>query len=172
MKALVTGGAGFIGSNLIKRLVKEGCQVVSLDNYSTGDKRNHVEGVKYIEGDIETIEYIKGDYEICFHLAAQSRVQPSFDDPTETLRANVVGTSAVMEWSKANDCQVIYAGSASKHNDPTDSPYAMYKFLGEEILRLYRNSFDGHNQICRFYNAYGPNESLDIKNGNVIGIWR
>ena len=62
MKALVTGGAGFIGSNLIKRLVKEGCQVVSLDNYSTGDKRNHVEGVKYIEGDIETIEYIKGDY--------------------------------------------------------------------------------------------------------------
>jgi len=172
MKALVTGGAGFIGSNLVKRLVKEGCEVVSLDNYSTGTKDNHIEGVTYVEGDIETIEYIKGDYEICFHLAAQSRVQPSFDDPTETLRANVVGTSAVMEWSKVNDCQVIYAGSSSKHKDPTDSPYAMYKFLGEEILRLYRNSFDGHNQICRFYNAYGPNESLDIKNGNVIGIWR
>ena len=70
MKALVTGGAGFIGSNLIQRLVKEGCEVVSMDNYSTGTKDNHIDGVTYVEGDIETIEYIKGDYEICFHLAA------------------------------------------------------------------------------------------------------
>lgn len=80
MKILVTGGVGFIGMNLIKRLVSEGHRVVSLDDYSTGNKSNHIEGVKYINGDIETIEYLKGDYDLCYHLAAQSRVQPSFDE--------------------------------------------------------------------------------------------
>ena len=173
MKILVTGGAGFIGTNLIKRLVDEGHKVLSLDDYSTGDKKNHVEGVKYINCDIEQIEYIKGkDIDLCYHLAAQSRVQPSFDDPTECLRVNVNGTQKVMEWADNWDVRVVYAGSSSKHHDPTDSPYAMYKYLGEEVCKLYKNSFDVDVQIARFYNVYGPSESLDEKNGNVIGIWR
>ena len=84
MKILVTGGAGFIGSTLIKRLKNEGNNIVSLDDYSTGTKENEIEGVKYINVDIEQIEYIKGkDIDLCFHLGAVSRVQPSFDDPTE-----------------------------------------------------------------------------------------
>jgi len=173
VKILVTGGAGFIGSNLIKKLVSEGHRVVSLDNYSTGDKKNHIEGVKYINCDIEQIEYIKGkDIDLCFHLAAQSRVQPSFDDPTETFRVNVNGTEKVMEWADNWDIKVIYAGSSSKHHDPTDSPYAMYKYLGEEVCKLYKKSFNVDIQIARFYNVYGPGESLDEKFGNVIGIWR
>ena len=173
MKILVTGGAGFIGTNLIKRLVDEGHQVLSLDDYSTGTKGNHIQGVKYINCDIEQIEYIKGkDIDLCYHLAAQSRVQPSFDDPTECLRVNVNGTQKVMEWVGNWDIRVVYAGSSSKHHDPTDSPYAMYKYLGEEVCKLYKNSFDVDVQIARFYNVYGPSESLDEKNGNVIGIWR
>ena len=68
MKILVTGGAGFIGTNLIKQLVKEGNEVVSLDNYDSGLKENHVDGCKYLEGDISTIEYIKGDFDVCYHL--------------------------------------------------------------------------------------------------------
>ena len=173
MKILVTGGAGFIGSNLIKKLVSEGHRVVSLDNYSTGDKKNHIEGVKYINCDIEQIEYIKGkDIDLCFHLAAQSRVQPSFDDPTECLRVNVNGTEKVMEWADNWDIKVIYAGSSSKHHDPTDSPYAMYKYLGEEVCKLYKKTYDVNVEICRFYNVYGDGESLDLQNGNVIGIWR
>lgn len=172
MKILVTGGAGFIGSNLIKRLVTEGHRVVSLDDYSTGDVLNQVEGVKYINGDIETIEYLAGDYDLCYHIAAQARVQPSFDDPTESFRVNVNGTRAVCDWAKNNNVKVIYAGSSSKHHDPTDSPYAMYKYLGEEVCKLYRKSFDVDIQIARFYNVYGPGESLDEKFGNVIGIWR
>ena len=64
------------------------------------------------------------------------------------------------------------AGSSSKHHDPTDSPYAMYKYLGEEVCKLYKNSFDVDVRIARFYNVYGPGESLDEKYGNVIGIWR
>ena len=172
MKILVTGGAGFIGTNLIKRLVSEGHRVVSLDDYSTGTKSNNIEGVKYINGDIETIEYLTGDYDLCYHLAAQSRVQPSFYDPTESFRINVNGTRAVCDWAKNNNVKVIYAGSSSRHHNPTDSPYAMYKYLGEEICKLYRNSFDVDVQIARFYNVYGPGESLDLIHGNVIGIWR
>ena len=172
MKILVTGGAGFIGSNLIKRLKDDGHHVVVLDDYSTGDKKNHVEGVKYINCDIEQLEYIKGDYDLCFHLAAQSRVQPSFDDPTECLRVNVKGTETVMEWARHNNIKVVYAGSSSKHHDPSDSPYAMYKYLGEEVCKLYKKTYNVNVEICRFYNVYGPGESLDLENGNVIGIWR
>ena len=95
MKILVTGGAGFIGSNLVKRLLNEGHEVQSLDNYSTGTVENEVEGCKYWHGDISTIDSIDKDYDLIFHLAAQSRVQPSFKNPTETFRINVKGTEDV-----------------------------------------------------------------------------
>lgn len=172
MKILVTGGAGFIGTNLIKRLVDEGHQVLSLDDYSTGTKGNHIQGVTYWRGDIETIEFLDGKFDLCYHIAAQSRVQPSFEEPTECFRVNVKGTQAVMEWARAKNVKVIYAGSSSKHHDPSDSPYAMYKYLGEEVCKLYKKSYNVDVQIARFYNVYGPSESLDEKNGNVIGIWR
>ena len=67
--------------------------------------------------------------------------------------------------------KVIYAGSSSKHHDPSDSPYAMYKFLGEQVCKLYKKSFDVNVEISRFYNVYGPGENIDKKFGNVIGIW-
>ena len=172
MKILVTGGAGCIGTNLIKRLVNEGHQVLSLDDYSTGTKGNHIQGVTYWRGDIETIEFLNGKFDLCYHIAAQSRVQPSFEEPTECFRVNVKGTQAVMEWARAKNVKVIYAGSSSKHHDPSDSPYAMYKYLGEEVCKLYKKSYNVDVQIARFYNVYGPSESLDEKNGNVIGIWR
>ena len=171
-KVLVTGGVGFIGANLIKELIKKGVEVVSIDNYSTGNKHNEVEGVKYLDNDIEEIFSIKEkNFDLCFHLAAQSRVQPSFDNPLESVRVNVTGTTKVMEWAKINNIKVVYAGSSSKHHDPSDSPYAMTKFLGEEICKLYKKSFSVNVEICRFYNVYGPGENVDEKFGNVIGIW-
>jgi UDP-glucose 4-epimerase len=169
---LVTGGAGFIGSNLIKKLIEEGCNVTSLDNYSSGTIENEVKEAKYITDDIENIVKLKMRFDVCFHLAAQSRVQPSFDDPQESVRANVTGTTRVMEWARSNNVKVIYAGSSSKHHDPSDSPYAMTKFLGEEICKLYKKSFNVNVEIARFYNVYGPIEPVDEKFGNVIGIWR
>lgn len=172
MKILVTGGAGFIGTNLVEHLKWDGHEVVVLDNYSTGNKCNHIEGVKYIEGDIEMVEYINNHFDLIYHLAAQSRVQPSFENPTETFRVNVKGTESVMELAKAKGTKVVYAGSSSKHHDPTDSPYAQYKFLGEEVCKLYKKTYDVNVEICRFYNAYGTYEPLDIKNGNVLGVWR
>ena len=172
-KALVTGGAGFIGTNLIKSLIDHNIKVVSLDNYSTGHKLNEIKGVKYFNLDIEEIENVNDtNFDICFHLAAQSRVQPSFDNPQESIRVNVLGTTKLMEWSKKNNIKVIYAGSSSKHHDPADSPYAMSKFLGEEICKLYKTSFNVNVEIARFYNVYGPFEPLDEKFGNVIGIWQ
>ena len=172
-KILVTGGAGFIGTNLIKELKTKDYDVVSIDNYSTGSKENHLKGVNYIDIDIEDILKIKiKDFDMCYHLAAQSRVQPSFNDPQESIRVNVSGTTRVMEWAKINNVKVIYAGSSSKHHDPSDSPYAMTKFLGEEICKLYKKSFNVNVEIARFYNVYGPAEPLDEKFGNVIGIWR
>ena len=171
-KILVTGGAGFIGSNLIKRLVSEGHRVVSLDDYSTGDRSTHIEGVKYINADIETIEYLKGQYDVCYHLAALSRIQPSFDDPTECFRVNVKGTESVLEWARHNNIKVVYAGSSSKHHNPADSPYAMYKYLGEEVCKLYKQTFNVDVEICRFYNVYGPGETTDGDYAALLGIWR
>ena len=170
MKILVTGGAGFIGSNLIKRLLDEGHKVHSLDDYSTGNIK--VEGCEYFKGDIEEIDTIHTDYDLIFHLAAQSRVQPSFENPSETFRVNVKGTEAVCKFALDIGAKVVYAGSSSKHHNPATSPYAMYKFLGEGICKLYKESFNLEVEICRFYNVYGPGEALDEVNGNVIGIWR
>lgn len=172
LKILVTGGVGFIGSNLIKELKNRDFDVVSLDNYSTGSKKNEIPGVEYIKDDITNISKFGEDFDFCFHLAAQSRVQPSFKDPEESLRVNTLGTSKVMHWAYKNKVKVIYAGSSSKHHDPSDSPYAMYKFLGEEICKLYKKSFNVNVEIARFYNVYGPGENIDEKFGNVIGIWR
>ena len=170
MKILVTGGAGFIGSNLIKRLLNEGHKVHSLDDYSTGNIK--IKGCEYFEGDIEEIDTIHTDYDLIFHLAAQSRVQPSFENPSETFRVNVKGTEAVCKFALDIGARIVYAGSSSKHHNPATSPYAMYKFLGEGICKLYKESFNLEIEICRFYNVYGPGEALDEVNGNVIGIWR
>ena len=166
MKILVTGGAGFIGSNLVKRLLNEGHEVQSLDNYSTGTVENEVEGCKYWHGDISTIDSIDKDYDLIFHLAAQSRVQPSFKNPTETFRINVKGTEDVCIFAHHIGAKVIYAGSSSKHHNPATSPYAMYKYLGEGVCKLYKESFNLEVEICRFYNVYGPGEALDEVNGN------
>ena len=171
-KVLVTGGAGFIGSNLLKSLTEYNHKLFSLDNYSTGQKKNEINGVEYIEDDIINIENIINKFDICFHLAAQSRVQPSFKNPEESFLVNAFGTSKVMEWARINNTKIIYAGSSSKHHNPSDSPYAMYKFLGEEICKLYRKSFNVNVEIARFYNVYGPGENIDEVYGNVIGIWR
>lgn len=171
-RILVTGGAGFIGTNLIKELKNQDYDVVSIDNYSTGSKTNHIKGVNYIDIDIEDISIIsESNFDYCFHLAAQSRVQPSFENPQESLRVNASGTIKVLEWVRHNQIKLVYAGSSSKHHNPSDSPYATTKYLGEELCKLYKKSYNVDVEIARFYNVYGPGENIDEKFGNVIGIW-
>ena len=173
MKILVTGGAGFIGTNLIKKLLSEGHKVVSLDDYETGTQENEVEGATYIMGDIDSLTYWKGEgFDLCYHLAALSRIQPSFEDPTETFRVNTQGSQVVAEWARHNNVKVIYAGSSSRWHDPMKSPYAAFKHMGEEIFKLYKKVYNLDVEIARFYNVYGPNEIVDGDWAAVIGIWR
>jgi UDP-glucose 4-epimerase len=172
MKILVTGGAGFIGTNLIKRLLSEGHNVVSIDNYDSGLLSNHVEGCNYHSGDIESVDLMDKDFDLIYHLAGLSRIQPSFKNPTETFRVNTIGTEKVCSFAKDIKAKLIYAGSSSRWHDPYQSPYACFKHLGEEICKMYRKVYDMDIEIVRFYNVYGPNEIVHGDWAAVIGIWR
>jgi UDP-glucose 4-epimerase len=173
MKILVTGGAGFIGTNLIKKLLTLGHRVVSIDNYDSGMSANHQDGAKYIRGDIGNIRsLVTGNFDLCFHLAALSRIQPSFTTPSETFRVNAHGTEAVCEWARIHNIKTIYAGSSSRWHNPYRSPYALYKHLGEEVCKLYRTVYNINIEIARFYNVYGPYEIVDGDWAAVVGIWR
>ena len=172
-KILVTGGAGFVGSNLIKHLLKSGDYVIhSLDNYDSGRRENEVPGCVYHSGDIESVHLMDKDFDLIYHLAGLSRIQPSFKIPGETFRVNTVGTQEVCEFAKKIGAKLVYAGSSSRWHNPYQSPYACYKHLGEEICKMFRMVYEMDIEIVRFYNVYGPNEIVDGDWAAVIGIWR
>ena len=172
MRALVTGGAGFVGTNLIKRLLKDEYEVVSFDNYSTGFKDNRQKGCTYFDVDItEKFDDWKEEFDVIFHLAALARIQPSIKNPSETIKNNFDGTLNVLEYARKKNTTVIYAGSSSKHHGLYGSPYAWSKYGGEELCKLYSEIYGLNTTICRFYNVYG---SYHIRNGTyatVIGIF-
>jgi UDP-glucose 4-epimerase len=173
MNIIVTGGVGFVGTNLVKRLKEDGHKVIVIDDYSIGTVDNQIEGVRYLPMNVEQIDFIKGDeVDLCFHLAALSRIQPSFETPSEFFRVNVSGTEAVCEWARKWNVKVVYSGSSSQWHDPFQSPYAMYKKLGEDVCKMYRKVFGSNIEIARFYNVYGPHEITEGKWAAVIGAWR
>jgi UDP-glucose 4-epimerase len=112
------------------------------------------------------------DFDLIYHLAALSRIQPSFENPSEFFRVNVIGTEAVCEWARELNIRVVYSGSSSRWHDPFQSPYAMYKKLGEDVCKMYKKVFGSKIEITRFYNVYGPNEITEGKWAAVIGLWR
>ena len=174
MKTLVTGGAGFIGTNLIKRLLKDGHSVVSLDNYSTGKKENHQKGCNYWTYDL-TDKYCPvlevDEYEVIFHLAALPRIQPSFDNPKSTFNSNVISTLTILERARRTMTPVVYAGSSSVHGNKYANPYTCTKWLGEEVCNMYSNVYELPVTICRFYNVYGHHQASDGAYCNVLGIF-
>ena len=175
MRALVTGGVGFVGTNLIKRLLSEGYEVISVDNYSTGKKENEIVGCTYISLDINTFQYMDtktlGDIDVIFHLAALARIQPSIVKPLESLNANVNGTMNVLEWARRANIPVIYAGSSSFHHGLYKSPYAWSKHAGEQLCKLYSDVYSVPTSICRFYNVYGPYQLEEGEYSTVLGIF-
>lgn len=172
MRILVTGGAGFIGMNLIKKLLKNNHTVTSLDNYSTGFKSNEIKGCNYLIGDVNSIDLVGKNFNLCYHLAALPRIQPSFLNPKETFTSNTEGSLKVAEWAKKHNIKVIYSGSSSRWHNPYQSPYACFKHIGEEIFKLYKKVYDLDVEIARFYNVYGPGEIIDGDWAAVIGKWR
>ena len=172
MRALVTGGAGFVGTNLIKRLLQEGHQVVSIDNYNTGLRTNHIEGCEYLEYDIRTINsynFIKPEF--VFHMAAIARIQPSFQKPQEYFEVNALGTMKLVDWCAKAEVPIVYAGSSSKHSGKYKNPYTFSKDIGEEIIQLYQNHYALEATITRFYNVYGPYQLLEGGYTTLIGRW-
>ena len=171
MKVLVTGGAGFVGTNLIKRLLKDGHDVQSLDNYSTGLKSNEVDGCRYWEGDIQNIWSMDNDFDIVYHMAAIARIQPSFERPEDYIDTNFNGTYEVVKYCLKNNIPLIYAGSSSKHSGRFKNPYTFSKDLGEDIIQLYQKHFGLKASITRFYNVYGPHQLTDGGYTTLIGRW-
>jgi UDP-glucose 4-epimerase len=182
---LVTGGAGFVGTNLIKRLLRDGHDVVSVDNYSTGFKENHQEGCQYHDFDLSSShtlgiyvdhgsypQWRAGEYDVIYHLAALARIQPSLENPHKALFNNFVSTLNILEYARQNDIRFVYAGSSSKHHGLYGSPYAWSKFSGEELCKLYSNVYNVPTSICRFYNVYGTHQLVNGPYCTVIGIFQ
>ena len=172
---LVTGGCGFVGYNLTKRLLLQGVQVDVIDNLSIGSEAKNVTeiGARFLGGDVRAMKNIPPkNYDFIFHMAALSRIQPSFKNPHSTFTNNVEGTKEVVEYCLQNDCKLIYAGSSSRHHNPLLSPYALTKHVGEEWIKMYKNVYGLKAEIIRFYNVYGPGELVDSHMAAVIGLWR
>jgi len=173
---LVTGGAGFIGMHLCRSLLQAGNRVISLDNYFTGLKENHVEGVEYFEGstkDVSAIISVKPD--LVFHLGEYSRTEESFNDFEVVWDSNIVGTHAVLEFCRTHNAKIVYAGSSTKFADEgagrDQSPYAWTKATNTDQVRNYGAWFNLPYAITYFYNVYGPGE-LATKYGTVIAIFK
>ena len=175
MKILVTGGAGFIGSNLIKHLLNKGHEVISLDNYSTGLRKNHIDGCTYYTNSIHNItgyddKFMK-NMDVVYHMAAIARIQPSFSRPEEYIDVNFDGTYEVVKYCIKNNTPLIYAGSSSKHSGRYKNPYTFSKDLGEDIIKLYQTHFGLEATITRFYNVYGPYQLTEGGYTTLIGRW-
>lgn len=177
---LVTGGAGFIGSHLCEALIKEGNKVISLDNYFTGKKENHIDGVKYIEGHSKDIkELVKDPIDIVYHLGEYSRVAASIDEPDLVIDMNIVGTAAVLDFCKKNNSKLIYAGSSTKFSETRKdgiigknlSPYTWTKATNTDLVKNYGEWYGLNYAIVYFYNVYGPRE-LSGKYGTVVEIFK
>jgi len=177
MNVLVTGGVGFIGTNLIQRLLDDGHKVVSLDNYSNGKEENEIENknVTYYNVDIRDcmdFDFFMDKPDVIYHLAALPRIQPSFEFPELTFETNVLGTVNLMSWAKEKNCPVIYAGSSSSNGDVYANPYTFTKYQGEEIVKMYNRIYGVPASICRFYNVYGPHQLTDGEYCTVVGIFQ
>ncbi len=176
MKCVVTGGAGFIGSNITKKLVENGEQVKIIDNLSSGNKekiKSLGKKVDFVKGDVLDKEFLEKEfkgYDIVFHEAAIVSVQGSIDDPGPTFKVNICGTRNVLDAALKNKCKVIFASSSSVYGPPKRlpvkenaklnpmSPYAESKLQGEKLCNLY---FAKHKQKIvnlRYFNVYGPGQ--------------
>ncbi|MFC1454926.1 NAD-dependent epimerase/dehydratase family protein [Candidatus Undinarchaeota archaeon] len=181
-KVLVTGGAGFIGSHLVEELTKEN-DVTVVDNLYTGKKENIPDGVNFIEADISdssSLEVLEKQ-DMIFHLAAQTSVLRSVEDPRTDFKYNVLGTLNVLELAKKWKCKIVYSSSCAVYGDairePVDeehplhpkAPYAATKLAAEKLIEAYSHSYGIKAACLRFFNVYGPRQSGDY--AGVVSIF-
>jgi UDP-glucose 4-epimerase len=179
---IVTGGAGFVGSNLISLLIKKtSFTIISIDNYSTGKKKNHIKNrrINYLRSDTKNIAKILKSYSnnihSLFHFGEFSRIYQSFLNMEACIDSNTIGTNAVFNFCLLNKIKLIYsATSASLGNNGKDknlSPYAFTKAKNLEMLENLKEWFKFKFEIIYFYNVYGPKQIKTGKMATVIGIF-
>lgn len=175
--AVVTGGAGFIGSHLTRALLEDGYEVRIVDNLSGGRREHIPEGVRFFEQDVNdtvALASIMAGATFVFHLAALPRVQYSIERPIETNRANVDGTVSMLKAAQEADVKrVIYSASSSAYGDQTvmplvedmpanpKSPYGLQKYIGELYCRLFSDVYDLQTVSLRYFNVYGSGASAE-----------
>lgn len=160
-KILVTGGAGFVGSNLCQRLFDLGNEVVSIDNYFTGSTNNHVDGVTYYDMNTIDISSLQFAPDIIYHLGEYSRVEQSFDDLDTVWQSNMLGTIEVLKFARNCGAKVVYAGSSTKFGSDggaNSSPYAFTKSTNTQLVQNFADWYGIDYAITYFYNVYGKNE--------------
>ena len=171
MNFLVTGGGGFVGSHLVDRLVLANHSVDVLDNFCTGSVENKNSKANYIIRDIrDDLDDLEG-YDAIFHLAALARIQPSFDNPLQTMSVNTQGTANICELARRIGSKVVYAGSSSFYGGAYLNPYAFTKWQGEEVCRVFSEIYDLSVSIARFFNVYGDRHVCSGAYATVIGIF-
>lgn len=185
MKVLVTGNAGFVGSNLADALVELGHEVDGIDNLYTGKAENIHEDVVFRCADIinkSVCEEVVRGKDVVFHTAALARIQPSIDDPYPTFHTNVVGTVNLLEACRKFGTKIVFSSSSSIYKgdrmplaepDPVKAknPYSLHKMQGEEYIRLYHELYGVPYTIFRYFNVYGPRQILEGQYAALVGIF-
>ena len=179
---IITGGVGFVGSNLIKTLLKRTkFRLISIDNYSSGSKKNQIKSprVKYINSDTRNISKIlnpyKKDINAIFHFGEFSRIYQSFLRMKECINSNTIGSHEVFNFCLSNKIKLIYSATSAsignKGNDKNLSPYAFTKAKNLELLENLKKWFNFKYEIVYFYNVYGPGQITTGPMSTVIGIF-
>jgi UDP-glucose 4-epimerase len=189
MKALVTGGHGFIGSHIVDKLIEDGHQVVVIDDNSAPQNETFYKNAHALNiiGDIRDTS-LRKHYEgvdVVFHLAARSRIQPTINSPGECFSVNVMGTQEVLDASRAADVKrVVYSASSSYYGHASKppflefapkgcaTPYSLSKWQGEELCDLYTKLYDLSTISLRYFNVYGPREPLKGEYAPVMGLFK
>ncbi|MBN1364269.1 MAG: NAD-dependent epimerase/dehydratase family protein [Syntrophaceae bacterium] len=185
-KFLITGGAGFIGSNIVKSLLAQGGQPVVLDDLSSGYKKNLLPKVKFIRGDVRDLKTVGKSMAGCsvvLHLAASVGNKRSIDDPLTDANINVIGTLNVLEAARKHGIKrIVFSSSAGifgelktlpiveDHPQDPDSPYGTSKLAAEKMCLVYNKLYGMRNVCLRYFNVYGLNQRYDAY-GNVIPIF-
>jgi UDP-glucose 4-epimerase len=189
MRSIVTGGAGFIGSHIVDRLIRLGHEVIVIDNESSEFNAEfyHNENAKYYKLDIadyETVRPLFDGVDYVFHLAAESRIQPTIENPILAMRTNVVGTGVVLQCSReAGVKKVMYSSTSSayglvntpplREDMPDDclNPYSVTKVSGEKLAKMYTDLFGLQTVTFRYFNVYGPREPIKGVYAPVVGLF-